>query len=90
MFLSSTERQVFNLFVLHIQVLQDWKLILIIVCIVSFDTVFIILPFNIAALFSDDVKLQIEPNAESGKNVSTSKLFCSIHKFHIFSTKNFP
>ena len=52
-----------------IQVLQDWKLILIIVGIVIIDII-ISVPIITVALFNNDIRLQDDPNTESDKNVS--------------------
>ena len=58
---------IFSLFL--IQVLQDWKLILIIVGIVIIDII-ISVPTITVALLNNDIKLQDDPNTESDKNVS--------------------
>ena len=56
-------------FVFLIQVLQDWKLILIIVGIVIIDII-ISVPIITVALLNNDIRLQDDPNTESDKNVS--------------------
>ena len=55
--------------IFFIQVLQDWKLILIIVGIVIIDII-ISVPTITVALLNNDIKLQDDPNTESDKNVS--------------------
>ena len=62
-------------FIFFIQVLQDWKLILIIVGIVIIDII-ISVPIITVALLNNDIRLQDDPNTEPDKNVSIIDYNC--------------